>query len=271
MALNIPATVRLMIHALLATLIMTGSPAGLAQDSSVLGDWEISRVLMTGGMQPQWSMREDDPRLLGRHLSVAADGMQFRNTETGCVLRPLAGGKTQSIRSLFARSGGKRPAGMRGTLYGRQEDYELGGLHGRAVKLFQIHCRAGSESFLDDANWLATTTSPATLLIPYEPDALLVLRRRPAPGSTPDAGQTEYCRQANSPSDRAICADRQLWQMHSYTISAEQRAQSPRPELNAELAREIADQLAKRQACNGETNCLYEVLDQHIELLVQRW
>jgi hypothetical protein len=259
---------------LFAALIMTASlaaHAGPAHDSTILGDWEVSRVLMTGGMQPQWSMREDDPRLLGRRLSIAADGMQFRNIETDCILRRLAGGKPQSMRSLFARPGNKRPPGMHGTLYGRQEDYELGGLRGQAVKLFEVHCRTGSESFLDDANWLATTTSPATLLMPYQPDALLVLRRLPAPGSRPDAAQTEYCRQAGSPSDQAICADRQLWRMHSYTISAQARAQSPRPELNAELAREIADQLQKRQACNGERNCLYEVLDRHIELLVQRW
>jgi hypothetical protein len=183
----------------------------------------------------------------------------------------LAGGKPQSMRTFFAKHGSKRPAAMRGTLYGHQENYELGELRGLAVKLFEIRCQTSSENFPGDANWLAATASPASLLIPYEPDALLVLRRLPPSGTPPDSAQTEYCQQATSPSDRAICADRQLWLMHGYTISAQQRAQSPRPESNADLARDITALLEARQECNGERNCIYEVLDRHIDLLVQRW
>lgn len=253
---------------LLALMAIAPLASSATPDSTILGDWEVSRVLMTGGMQPQWSMHEDDPRLLGRRLSITAKGLQFRNADTGCVVQPMAGGRPQAMRSLFARPGSKRPSGMHGTLYGRLEDYELGALRERPVKLFAVRCPTGSEDFLGAANWLAATASPGTLLMPYQPDALLLLHR---PGTPPDAGQTQYCRQADSPSDRAICADRQLRQMHGYTLSARHRAQSPRPELNAALTRDIAVQLEKRQACQGEPNCLYEVLDRHIELLVQRW
>lgn len=274
-SLNKAASFRHSTHVLFFTLIATALSAAHAGDvaleSAVFGEWEVSRVLMTGGMQMQWSMREDDPRLLGRSLHITADAVRFQNTVSACALQPLAGGKAQSMRSLFAQPGGKRPAGMHGTLYRRQEDYELGALRGQPVKLFAVRCQPNQESFLIDANWLATTGSPTTLLMPYQPDALLLLRRTPPEGTAPEAARREYCQQANSPSDLAICADRELWLMHSHTLSARQRAQPSRPELNAALAREEAVQLAKRQACAGERNCLYEVLDEHVELLVQRW
>lgn len=240
------------------------------------GNWEVSRVLMTGGLQPQWSLREDDPRLMDRTLHLGPDVVRFRNTDPGCSALPLAGGRPQVLRSLFAKSavGTKRPPSIRGALYGRVSDYELGALKDRTVQLLELRCQREDHSLMAEANWLAVTIPPsassAVLLMPYQPDALLLLRRAP-PGAHPDALRASYCVQASSSSDKAICADRQLWRMHTYTLSALSRAQSPRAEINAAVAKDVAEQLQKRQACQGDVQCLYEVLDRHIDLLVQRW
>lgn len=157
-----------LLRSLILLVLMAIAPlaSSATPDSTIFGDWEVSRVLMTGGLQPQWSMREDDPRLLGRRLSISAKGTQFRNADTGCLLQPMAGGRPQAMRSLFARPGSKRPNGMQGTLYGRQEDYELGALRGRPVKLHEVRCQTGADDFLGAANWLAATASPGTLLLP---------------------------------------------------------------------------------------------------------
>jgi hypothetical protein len=251
--------------------------AGSGAASVAEGSWEVTRVLMTGGMQTQWSMREDDPRLMGRVLHVSPQTLRFRNADTGCTAHTVAGGKAQSMRLLFAKSSptsGKRPAAIQGSLYGRMEDYTLGAVSGRPIIFLKLDCKADASQLLADANWLAITSpqsTGATLLMPYQPDALVLLRRVPQKNSAPDAGQVAFCAQAVSASDQAICADRQLWRMHSYTLSAMSRAQSPRPELNQALEKEVAMQLQKRQDCNGDTQCLYEVLDWHIDMLVQRW
>jgi hypothetical protein len=239
------------------------------------GDWEVTRVLMTDGMQPQWSMREDDPRLMARTLHLGPDGVRFRNTDFNCSVLQTSD-QPQALRSLFSKSAAstKRPPSIHGTLYGRAHDYELGSLKGRAIQLLEVHCKPDSHNLVAEANWLALTIPPsassAALLMPYQPDTLLVLRRT-QPGAHSDAAQASYCVQATSASDKAICADRQLWRMYTYTLSALQRAHSPRPEINEALTQDVAEQLQKRQACQGNTQCLYEVLDRHIELLVQRW
>jgi hypothetical protein len=231
---------------------------------------------MTDGMQPQWSMREDDPRLMARTLHLGPDAVRFRNIDSGCSALPLTGGKPQAMRSLFAKSatGTKRSPTLHGALYGRASDYQLGALRDRTVQLLELRCQSESHKLMAEANWLAVTVPPsatsAALLMPYQPDALLVLRRAPS-GAHPEAAQASYCVQATSTSDKAICADRQLWRMHTYTLSALQRAQSPRAEINEAVAKDVAEQLQKRQACQGNIRCLYEVLDRHIELLVQRW
>ena len=91
-----------------------------------------------------------------------------------------------------------------------------------------------------------------------------------ARGTHPDAAQASYCVQATSTSDKAIYADCQLWRMHPYTLSALQRAQSARAEINGAVAKNVAEPLQNRQVCQGDTCCLYAVLDRHIEWLVQR-
>lgn len=108
------------------------------------------------------------------------------------------------------------------------------------------------------------------MLLPYQPDALVLLQRPPSAASA-DARQLSYCKEAVSASDKTICADRELWLMHGFTQSARERAQSQRPEINAALEKSVAQLMQRRQACNGERNCLYDVLDEHVAMLVQRW
>ena len=239
----------------------------LAPGRGVDGDWEVTRVLMTGGMQTQWSMHEDDPRLMGRVLHLSSDAKQFPNAATGCTAQAPAGAKPQSMRLLFAKSvmgESKRPPAIKGSLYGRIEDYALDGLNTRPVILLEVRCELVGGHIT--CCRIRHNTADA-----LQTAALALLRHPPPKGSLPDADQAAYCKQAVSASDLAICADRQLWRMYSYTLSAQQRAQSPRAEVNQALEKDIAVQLQKRQACNCKAQYLYEVLDWHIDLLVQRW
>ncbi len=248
-------------------------------NAALLGDWEVTRVLMTKGMQPQWSMREDDPRLMGRVLRIEPQSLWFRGADSDCALGPVLSSKIQSMTTLFAKSaekgGGKRAAGMEGYLYGHISHYELGALRAQPVTIREIRCAGKDTKLLAEANWLAKTAaksgSSSAILMAYQPDALLVLRRVPSADASADAARVVFCSNAESASEKAICADRQLWIMHGYTESAAKRARSSRADVNAAIDSDIALQLQKRQTCSGNTSCLYEVLDRHIELLVQRW
>ena len=272
-------------------------------DPALIGDWEVRRVLMNGP-NAQWSMREDDPRLMARTLRITADSVSFAR-QRKCAASPMIGGQNLPMRALFAKGArAKRPAAMKRTLYERLENYEIGAmrpeaehgtidhpvgrignfelskLSGRPVKLLETRCSDRDGTFFSGFNWIAVVSGTlpsskmATVLLPYQPDALLVLRRTPtivAPGPA----QIQYCKSAESASDKAICADRQLWLMQAYTLSAQPFAQpfahSNLPVVQAQLDARITEALRKRQDCNGDPKCLYEVLDDHIETLVQRW
>lgn len=245
-------------------------------NASIQGEWEVTAVLMTGGMQPQWSMHENDPRMMGRRLRVTPDAVEFKQEAYECGLIPMITGKPQPMKALFAMGlVGTRPKSFSGPLYGSMDDYDLGPARGQPVKLFELQCKKPDENFLAESNWIALTSatpkSPATLLMAYQPDALLVLQRPAANIGPLETSQATYCREASTVSDKAICADRQLLTMHGYTQSALKRAHSPRPEVNAALERDVSAQRQKRLDCQGDVRCIYQVLDEHIAMLVQRW
>jgi hypothetical protein len=270
-------------------------------DAALIGDWEVRRVLMNGP-NAQWSMREDDPRLMARTLRITADTVDFAG-KRNCALMPMVGGQNVSMRALFAKENGvKRPSQMKETLYERLRNYEIGTLRaepkfgysqmphpvdrignvelsklsGRAVKLLQTRCADRDGTFFSGFNWIAVVpgappdAQTTTLLLPYQPDALMVLRRAPS-APIPGPEQAEFCKSAVTPSDRAICTDRQLWLLHAYTLSAQKFATSRVPAVQADIDAGIAASLQKRAACSGDTKCLFDVLDDHIDTLVQRW
>ena len=269
--------------ALVASLLLAaaGHAAAIANTSgSILyGEWEVTRVLMTGGMQPQWSMREDDPRLMARTLRIDTIGVEFRHVVSSCVAQPMVGAQKLSMKTLFAKeSGVKRPIAMKGRAYGRVANYDLGSLRNQSVALLQLRCKDPEKTFLAEANWIAATAdatkkSPTTLLMAYQPDALLVLQRvvNDSSATGADPKRADYCAKAQSASQKTICNERELWRMHTYSELARARAQSPRAEVNAAIDANVADLMQKREDCKGARDCLYGVLDRHIEVLVQRW
>ena len=258
--------------------------------------------MLMNGPNAQWSMREDDPRLMARTLRITADTVDFAGKRS-CALMPMAGGQNLPMKALFAKENRvKRPTKMKEMLYGRLQNYEIGKqradpksgysqlphpvgrignhelaqLSGRPVNLLQTRCTDRDGTFFSGFNWIAVVPGPskseksATLLLPYQPDALMILRRAPN-SPVPDRDQLEFCKSALSASDKAICASRQLWLMHAYTLSAQKYAASSLPSVQSELEAGVAESLQKRGACSGDELCLYDVLDEHIGKLVQRW
>ena len=239
-------------------------PALAKSPPNILGDWEVTQVLMTGGLQPQWSVKENDPRLMWRRMRIASDSYVYNNDEKKCTLTLMPGTENASMRTLFEREKTKRPKLMKERFYGRLRDYKLGALAQQPVRILQERCEAIARKNDVTGNWIAVL--PDALIVPYTQDALMVLKRPP---KEIDPGQLDYCKTAVNASDKVICADRQLWQMQRYTEASLAPLESKPAVLAEELNKDTTTLLAKRQACNGDSDCLYKTLDQHVDTLVQ--
>ncbi len=83
--------------------------------------------------------------------------------------------------------------------------------------------------------------------------------------------QVEYCERAELASDKAICADHQLGLMQDYALSGQRLATSNGLAVKTAIDAVNFESLKKRAACNGDTNCWYDVPDEQINALVQHW
>ena len=255
-----------------ALLVTSPATAATGIAPQLLGEWEVTRAIMPQSLsRQQWSMRENDPRLMSRTLVVTSDSVNFQRYEPNCALAQMAGAKNVSMRALFAKEGGlKRPAAMKGLLYGRAIDYELASLKGHTVDLWQVTCKSTDGRKPPFANWIAVSSAASgkatTLLVPNDYDALLLMRSMPST-DVPLAAQAEFCKQTLSASDKAVCANRQLLRLHSFVQTARARVVSDRQEFNDSIEATNNEQLKQREACNGDTICLYEALDRQLFLL----
>jgi hypothetical protein len=275
------------LSAWLAALACTGlASAGDAGKKSsttatYLGEWEVTRVLMTAGMQPQWSMRENDPRLLGRRLWIGSDHLVFQSSSEAdrrddCRLHaPTKASVNVALGKLFSgslREGtrAKVVGNYFGRLYGREKNYDHPALQSKSVALMRIACTAKDHPWVVDHNWIAKPNgSTDVLLWAFAPDALMVFER-PRKDGLLTQEQKSFCDQAASVSDKAICSNAQLLTLYRLIHEAPQDyAKTPAEEINALRKKNIATLIEKRAACNGDLVCLYNVLDKHLTTLVQ--
>ncbi len=250
--------------------------------TSYLGEWEVTRVLMTAGMQPKWSISENDPRLVGRRLWIGSNNnLVFRTSAEAdrrdeCKLHPPTQASAKiSLGKLFSGSlhGGvsaKVVSNYTGRLYGREKNYDHPALHTATVTLMRITCATKDHPWVVDHNWIAKPNGSLDVLLwAYAPDALMIFER-PRKESSLTAEQKSFCDHASSASDKAICSNAQLLTLYRLTQEAPQDyATTPNEATNALRKKNMAALLEKRAACNGELACLYDVLDKQVTTLVQ--
>lgn len=250
--------------------------AGAATDKSLIGDWEVVSVLQAGGLSnAQYSMKIDDPRLMGQRLRFTATSVEYMGTTTPCEAKPVRGAAAVSVRALFDKEGVKPPKAVTTRFYGRVKQVDARALAASRVRLYSLQCKGDSGGnapaqtrvLNDMGNWFAATSN--AIILPFAPDTPLRLERAPKAVA---ADQAAFCAKAEIPSDRAICADRQLWLMHTHAEAALKVAKSRSPSpLNANVDATAADYLRRRQECKGDTQCLYDTMSEHVSLTVQAW
>ena len=191
----------------------------------------------------------------------------FNDEATSCILDASLATRTFPIKALFADEHLARPKIVRDRFYRRAKHYALGALSREPVRIYAYQCgkKDGDDVQINNTgNWFAVAGD--TIIWPQSPDALVLLKRQP---TQPTAEQSKFCAAATLASDKAICADREMWLMKVFTDTFRDCARPFAPEPPDELRAELDAYVTKRNACNGDRACVYSVLDEHASLLAQ--
>jgi hypothetical protein len=253
-----------------ATLLWSGvALAAPMTPRQVLGDWEITGLLVTDGFSnSKRSMKPNDAYVMGRKYSFQTDSVTYDNETKRCKLDTSLARQTFPIKALFAEERMPRPKLIRDRFYRRAAQYALGSLARESVRIYAYQCEKtdGSETQLNNTgNWFAVTKD--TIIWPLGSDALVTMKRQP---TQPTVEQTSFCNSATSANDKTICADREMWLMKVFTETVRDCAIHFELRTPDELRERLNTYAAKRNACDGTSSCLYDALSEHAYLLAQK-
>ena len=97
--------------------------------SKIVGDWEVTRLLVTDGFSnSQRSMKPDDANLTRRKFSFQMNPVTSNHEETRCKLDTSLAKRVYPIKTLFAEERLARPKIIRDRFYRRAAQYALGPL-----------------------------------------------------------------------------------------------------------------------------------------------
>jgi hypothetical protein len=196
----------------------------LVPRAKVLGDWEVSRVLLTKNAEDATEPPAGGyARLIGLKFRVGPDGVtsNWSLDDQTIGMAKAEGGplvfrskQPLSIKVLFEKEEVARPKHFRGLVRGKASDYALrdgmGSLVNQPITLYGY-----AADRMQDANAGSVTFAAVgdVLLMDHDEGGLLILRRPPKTETTEHA---IFCEKARSETDKLICADRSLWMRYHY-------------------------------------------------------
>jgi hypothetical protein len=235
----------------------------------VLGDWEITGLLVTDGFSnSKRSMKPDDAYVMGRKYSFQKDSVTYYGNTKACTLNTSLARKVFPIKTLFEGERASHPKLIGDKFYRRAAQYALGSLAKESVTIYAYQCAkvGDKETRLNNTgNWFAATKD--TIIWPLAPDALVLMKRHP---SAQTAEQKSFCESATLAGDKLICADREMWLMKVFTEAVHECAVRVELRTPDDLRVELDAYANKRKACEGNEpilNFVYEAYDDRKEFL----
>ncbi|MFC5438027.1 lysozyme inhibitor LprI family protein [Rhodanobacter umsongensis] len=247
--------------------LLAGCGARSAQATTPLaaltGTWEVVHVAVDHRDQPHWLYFPEDPRLLGRSVSISASAISIDNNTRDCqnpsVTALPKAGLQEFISQRFAR-----PPQEGTPTHPTLSDFELA-MADAAVLPEQIGCSNGASEW--NASWIVPV-APDHLLTNYDNSGfVLVLERRNAASPIKPSFA---CAKAQSAAEQAICTSAALAGYDRSVAAAYRRALSLAGEESADVRREQTHWLTTRNACGGDAGCLAKSMRERTDQLMQQ-
>jgi uncharacterized protein YecT (DUF1311 family) len=250
---------------ILSLLGLILATAAAAAPAPPIGVWDVVAVNVDTTTARTQAFGVDDPRLVGRRITISEKAVDTNADEGGCV-RPLFTDAGEPLPAAFARAFGTTQSGA--PL--RPADYALTLPETARGAFILIDCSPGlgGGSYANGAPFIATGGD--TALLGWNDSAILTLRRRPADARPKPSFD---CRHAATKPEKAICASVDLAAMDRSLAAAYGRAlaffNDVNPPQATRLRRDQRRWLAGRAACGSVSECLIQQYSQRISAIVE--
>jgi uncharacterized protein YecT (DUF1311 family) len=224
------------------------------------GIWDVVHVTVDRNDQQHWLYNPDDPRLLGRELSI--DGKSIAQGDTRCIQGRWAS-KSTRWSALFGKTF-KRPQSAHLPTTPLPSDFDLASKPSQVTDAYALNCKVpqGDSPWRD--GWL-TMLSSDKLVITYEGVALLFLARR---SGTAKPSPSFDCAKASNPVELAICKSIPLsaWD-RSVAAAWEKTLAAADPDDVHQLKAAQKMWIKKRNECSQDATCIETAMQERTEEL----
>jgi hypothetical protein len=244
------------------------SAAG-AVPSQLLGQWEVTRVLLDLADQPHWGMiRPGDPSLLYRSMTITPDKLWFVATRKSCdqsTWVPLI----TTWQGLFDITDISRAPSNSAPTRVKPQDYDLKVPSKQRVRAYPVCMPTPlrSQKAWRGLDWMVLQGDE--LVVRYGGQVIVVLRKR-APDEKPTASFP--CDKAASAAEKTICSDVEVaaWDrsvaeaLHQVFERRDERGERENI-INAHIAWK-----AQRDKCGADLPCIRDACEDRVIELIQQ-
>lgn len=245
--------------------LWAGAAFACATPKPLIGRWEVEHVNVDMADQMHWGTRPDEPSLLGRALVIEQGSVRFTADEKSKCTQMRWHPLTISWGALFNKGFLRAEAGGRSP-HPTPADFGLNVSDKERVKAYLLCSSRKSprDAWMQDL-WIVQQSAD-TLLMHYDNQVLLVLKRRPAD----EAPRASFpCDEARSPTEKTICSDVELASWDRSVAAALRQATAGRSSSEIEaLVRQQNAWRAQLGRCDTNKKCLDEALWRRVSDLV---
>ncbi len=250
-----------------ASVTVQSTPAALP--AALVGTWQVTRALIDSRSPRTLQYQYDDPRLVGRLVTVSATNISTELAGSTCGGASATRQRTTGAALMRETMGRGAVAGQTPTA----RDYGLDFGQRATIDVLWVKCVSGDIGPVgppanSPGNWMVIL--PRGDLAMRWFDAMVLVLRKVPPGAKP--APSFACTRAATDAERAICRSFSLASYDKSVAKAYARALAAARESKdaANVARLQADQrgwLQARDRCRADEACLRKAMDDRLEAL----
>jgi uncharacterized protein YecT (DUF1311 family) len=227
------------------------------------GAWDVMSVAVDHKDQPHWLYVPDDPRWLGRELTISASALTLNDGSQPCR-QPSWTARQNSLGQILAASFSRSPRlGL--PVRPVPADFGLVDSANKSVDVMTVHCEVGESAQPWTQAWFVLS-SPDRLMMRLDTSMLLILARRPL---NAEARSSFSCSSARTPAELTLCRSVALAAFDRSVDAAFRRSLKRQSDAGARLRAEQAEWLKRRDACERDEACLSQTMRERIDELMQ--
>jgi uncharacterized protein YecT (DUF1311 family) len=247
-------------------LCIAATSAGAAppiERAPAAGAWDVAKVAVDRKDQPHWLYIPDDPRWLGRELTISASVLTLNDGSLPCR-RPNWIARQSSLGQLIATSFSRSPhPGL--SVRPLPADFGLGDNANRSVEVMTVRCEDGETAQPWSQAWFVVS-SPDRLMMGVDGSTLLILEHRP-PNAEPRPSFS--CSSGKTAAELTLCRSVSLAAFDRSVNAAFRRSLERQGDGGIRLRSEQAEWLKRRDACERDESCLSRTMRERIDELMQ--